>query len=328
MAYPSFLKPSSTTGKFLFLGLLILFVYSIFNGHLQVLQSYLGRDEFTFTAGHYKISLYSLFSGFLLVLTSLWITAIVSSFIEGRILKLSRMRNSTRVLFTKIVQITLYFIAFLIVLRIIGIDLTVFSIFGGAIGIGLGFGLQKTASNFVSGVILLSEKTIDLGDLIELSDGTMGFVKRISARYTLLETFETKEIIVPNEDMMTNKVINHTLSNTAGRVDITVGVSYRSDIQKAYDLILEAVHEYQGTIKNPEPNCFLTGFGDSSVDFLLHFWVSDVKKGRFQPKSDVLFKIWQKFKDNDIEIPFPQRDLHLKSVKEPWVVAELPENQP
>ena len=103
-----------------------------------------------------------------------------------------RMRNSTRVLFAKIAQIALYFVAFLVVLRIIGIDLTVFSIFGGAIGIGLGFGLQKTASNFVSGIILLSEKTVDLGDLIELDDGTLGFIKRISARYTLLETFETK----------------------------------------------------------------------------------------------------------------------------------------
>lgn len=321
------MKPSSTTGKFLFLGLLSLFVYSIFFGHLQVLESYLGSDEFTFKVGTYKLSLYSLFSSFLLVLTSIWITAIISSFIENRIFKIRRMRNATRVLFTKIAQMALYFVALLIVLRIIGIDLTVFSVFGGAIGIGLGFGLQKTASNFVSGMILLSEKTIDLGDLIELGDGTMGFVRRISARYTLLETFDSKEIIVPNEDMMTNKVVNYTLSNTAGRVDIEVGVSYGSDINKAHGLILEAANEYPGTIKDPHPNCFLTSFGDSSVDFLLHFWVSDVKQGRFQPKSDVLFSIWQKFKDNGIEIPFPQRDLHLKTFQEPVTFIHAGKNE-
>ena len=127
---------------------------------------------------------------------------------------------------------------------------------------------------------------------------------------------------------MTSKVVTHTLSNTAGRVDITVGVSYKSDIQKAHKLILEAATEYPGTIKDPEPNCFLTAFGDSSVDFLLHFWVQDVKKGRFLPKSDVLFSIWQKFKDNDIEIPFPQRDLHLKSIKESLTFVEKPNSNP
>ena len=122
--------------------------------------------------------------------------------------------------------------------------------------------------------------------------------------------------------MITSKVTNHTLSNAAGRIDVSVGVSYSANIQKAHELILEAACQYPGTLSDPEPNCFLTNFGDSSVDFLLHFWVSDVKKGRFLPKSEVLFSIWKKFKDNNIEIPFPQRDLHLKTVKDHFEFVE------
>ncbi len=322
MSLPEILKPSSTVGRILFLGLLVLMVYSVYSGYFETLEAFLGRDEFTFNTGVYKINLYKVLSFLLLVLTSFWITAIASSFIEKRILNIRSMRNSSRVLFAKIAQLALYIVAFLIVLKVIGMDLTAFSIFGGAIGIGLGFGLQKTASNFISGLILLYEKTIDLGDLIELSDGTMGFVKRISGRYTLIETFESKEIIVPNEDLMTGKVVNHTLSNTAGRIDIEVGVSYSSDIQKAHQLIIEAAKEYSGTISTPEAHCFLSNFGNSSVDFILHFWVSDVKKGRFLPKSDVLFSIWSKFKENGIEIPFPQRDLHLKTVRDDITIVE------
>ena len=129
----------------------------------------------------------------------------------------------------------------------------------------------------------------------------------------LIETFDSKEILVPNEDLITSRVTNWTYTNSRGRVEISVGVSYGSDIEKAHELILEAAREHPRCIEEPEPKCYLRNFGDSSVDFILHFWVDDVTKGRWEPHSEVMFDIWRKFKENKIEIPFPQRDLHLKT---------------
>ena len=223
------------------------------------------------------------------------------------------MRSASRSLVLKLVQIFIYFIAFILSLDIIGIDLTTLTVFGGALGIGLGFGLQKISSNFISGLILLMEKSVEEGDLIELTDGTFGFIRKVSARFTLVETFDGKEILVPNEDFITSRVVNWTYSNPHGRVEIPVGVSYGSDIEKAKQLILEAAKEHPRCVSEPEPQCFLRNFGDSSVDFILHFWVADVVQGRWGPQSEVMFSIWNKFAENGIEIPFPQRDLHLKT---------------
>jgi small-conductance mechanosensitive channel len=198
-------------------------------------------------------------------------------------------------------------------LDFVGIDLTTLTVFSGAVGIGLGFGLQKIASNFISGLILLMEKSIEEGDLIELADGTFGFVRRASARYTLVETFDSKEILVPNEDLITSRVVNWTFSNSSARVELEIGVSYHSDIELARDLILQAAAEHPRCAVTPEPACFLRTFGDSSVNFTLHFWVDDVTEGRWHPHSEVMFEVWRKFKDSGIEIPFPQRDLHIRS---------------
>ena len=195
----------------------------------------------------------------------------------------------------------------------IGLDLTTLTVFGGALGIGLGFGLQKIASNFISGLILLLERSVEQDDLIELPDGTSGFVRRSSARYTLIETFDGKEILIPNEDFITNRVTNWTLSSTKARIQINLGVAYGSDIEQAQELILQAAREHPRCIEDPEPQCFLLNFGDSSVDFTLLFWVENVVDGRWAPQSEVMFAIWRKFREHGIEIPFPQRDLHIKS---------------
>jgi small-conductance mechanosensitive channel len=129
----------------------------------------------------------------------------------------------------------------------------------------------------------------------------------------LFETFDGKEIMIPNEDFVTTRVINWTYSNTKGRVAINIGVSYKSDIKKARELILEAAREHERCSQDPEPTCFLREFADSSVNFLLFFWVDDIIKGRYQPQSEVMFAIWDKFAENNIEIPFPQRDVHIKN---------------
>lgn len=307
------IKPKGTYAKSLiFLMLAAIFALGT-TGHFEIIRQYLDTEALTFQAGTYEISAYGALRACLAVAIIFWIAAVISDFAETRISKIRKLRASNRALILKIIQIGLYFLAFLFALDVVGIDLTALTVFSGALGIGLGFGLQKIASNFISGIILLLEKSIEQDDLIELADGTFGFIRRSSARYTLIETFDSKEILIPNEDLITSRVTNWTFTNHKGRVEIPIGVSYGSDIEKARELILQAAKEHPRCIEEPEPKCYLRNFGDSSVDFILHFWVGDVAQGRWEPQSEVMFNIWKKFKDNNIEIPFPQRDLHLKT---------------
>ena len=282
-------------------------------GHFDVVREYLDTEALTFKAGGFEISAYKVLKSILIMILVFWMAAIVSDFAEKRLSKLRKIRAANRALILKIVHIGIYIVAGLIALDIVGIDLTTLTVFSGALGIGLGFGLQKIASNFISGIILLLEKSVEQDDLVELADGTFGFVRKASARYTLIETFDGKEILVPNEDLITSRVVNWTFTNSKGRVEIPIGVSYGSDIEKVQELILEAAREHPSCIEDPEPKCYLRNFGDSSVDFILHFWVADVAEGRWVPQSEVMFQIWKKFEKNGIEIPFPQRDLHLKT---------------
>lgn len=307
------IKPKGKYAKWLIFLTLVIILALGAGGHFEILRQYLDTESLTFKAGTYELSAYGALRILITLALVFWVAAIASEVIEKRIGKVRKVRAATRALLIKIFQIAIYIVAFLFSLDIIGINLTSLTVFSGALGIGLGFGLQKIASNFISGLILLLEKSVEQEDLIELPDGTFGFVRKTSARYTLVETFDTKELLIPNEDFITNRVTNWTLSNSKGRVEINVGVSYGSDIEKAHALILEAAKEHPRCIEQPPPVCYLRNFGDSSVDFTLHFWVSDVTLGRWGPQSDVLFSIWHKFKKNKIEIPYPQRDLHIKS---------------
>ncbi len=307
------IKPNRRSAKWLLFLVLIGIVVATYQGYFDSLRLLLDTPSLTLRIGSYGISAYTLLSGAIALALVFWTTAIVSDSVERKISRLHTVRAATRALAVKIAQILIYVIAFLVALDFVGIDLTTLTVFSGAVGIGLGFGLQKIASNFISGLILLMEKSIEEGDLIELSDGTFGFVRRASARYTLVETFDSKEILVPNEDLITSRVVNWTFSNSSARVEFHVGVSYHSDIELARELMLEAARAHPRCAKTPEPACYLLAFGDSSVDFTLHFWVDDVTLGRWPPQSEVMFEIWRKFKANGIEIPFPQRDLHIRS---------------
>lgn len=309
------LKPSGGIAQLLTLLLIGGVIYASYAGHLDTLRTVLSNDKYAFTISDYEITAYTVLKGIFIAVLLFWGTAIISGFGEARISRMHGMKRSTQILFTKFFQILVYVVAFLVGLDLMGIELTALAVFGGALGIGLGFGLQKITSNFISGIILLMEKTINQDDLIELQDGYSGFVRRISSRFTLLETFDGKEIMIPNEDFITSQVINWTYSNKKGRVEITVGVAYGSDLEHAQQLIIEAAKEHPRCMLDPEPTCFLNEFGDSSINFLLYFWVSDVTEGRLQPRSEVMMGIWKKFRDAGIEIPFPQRDLHIRSAE-------------
>lgn len=305
-------KPRRNAAKWLLFLALIAIVAATYMGYLNSVRAALDTPALTLRLGSFGFSAYTLLSGSIAIALVFWTTAIVADTVERKIARLHNVRAANRALVLKLAQILIYVIAFLVALDFVGIDLTTLAVFSGAVGIGLGFGLQKIASNFISGLILLMEKSVEEGDLIELADGTFGFIRRASARYTLVETFDSKEILVPNEDLITSRVINWTFSNASARVEIEVGVSYHSDIDLAHDLILEAAREHPRCAATPEPACFLRAFGDSSVNFILHFWVDDVTLGRWPPQSEVMFTIWRKFKAHGIEIPFPQRDVHIR----------------
>ncbi|PHZ83553.1 mechanosensitive ion channel family protein [Paremcibacter congregatus] len=307
------LKPRAWVAQVLLALLVVAFLSLGFLGYLKPLQAFLDSNALAFTVGEVRFSAYLLLKAVLTVIIAFWLAGIFAEFGETRIKQLTKLKASNRALLTKVFQILVYFIALLITLDVMSIDLTGLAIFSGAVGIGVGFGLQKITSNFMSGLILLFEKSVEEGDLVELDSNTVGFVRQTGARYTLVETFEGREIMIPNEDFITNRVTNWTYSNNQGRIDINIGVSYGSDLDTAYALILEAAQEHPRCSRSPGPECFLVDYGESSVDFTLYFWVDNIIDGRKRPRSDVLFSIWRKFKENKIEIPFPQRDLHIKT---------------
>ena len=290
----------------------IAFLSLAYLGYLEPIQSVLDADELSFNVGNTRFSAYLLVKAALFIVILIWLTRLVTHFGEQQVRSIKGINTSNKALIVKAIQISVYFVAFFIALNIIGIDVTSLTIFSGAVGIGVGFGLQKIASNFISGLILLFEKSVEEDDLIELDDGTAGFVRSTGARYTLIETFESRDIMIPNEDFITNRVTNWTFRNTRGRIEINVGVAYGSDLDQVKEIILEAARNHPRCSLNPAPVCYLVEFGDSSVNFTLYFWVEDIVAGRMEPRSDVLFAIWHKFKEQDIEIPFPQRDIHMK----------------
>ncbi|HAY45172.1 MAG TPA: mechanosensitive ion channel protein MscS [Gammaproteobacteria bacterium] len=307
------LRPKEWIVKLLLAIVVVAFLAAAFLGYLNPIITFLDSDTLAFQVGETRISAYLVVKALLAITLLFWVAGLFSDLSEKKIKTLRNIKASNRSLITKALQIFIYFIAALIALDVLGIDLTALTVLGGAIGIGIGFGLQKITSNFISGLILLFEKSIEEDDLVELEDGTAGFVRHTGARYTLIETFEGRELMIPNEDFITKRVTNWTFSNTKGRIDIDVGVSYGSDLEKASELILEAANEHPRCSKDTAAECFLVEFGDSSVNFTLFFWVDDIIEGRKRPRSDVLFSIWRKFKENNIEIPFPQRDLHIKN---------------
>jgi small-conductance mechanosensitive channel len=307
------LKPSTWLSKALLVLLVVGFLSLDFLEMLQPIKAFIDSEDLSIHIGETRLSIYLMTKALITIVMFFLLTGIISEFGEKRIKAIKGIHSSNKALINKAFHIFVYFIGFLIGLNVLGIDLTAFAIFGGAIGIGIGFGLQKITSNFISGLILLFEKSIENGDMVELSDGTYGLIRKTSARYTLLETFEGREMMIPNEDFIINRVTNWTFNNRKGRLEINIGVAYESDIEKAMELILEAANEHSRCIHDPKPSCYLKEFADSSVNFMLFFWVADVSKGRYRTKSEVMLSIWRKFKEHDIAIPYPQRDIHIKN---------------
>lgn len=259
-----------------------------------------------------RISLYTVAKSTLALVVLLTLAIYLTGLLESRIRTSRSLSPSLQVLFAKSLKIVLVTLAVLIAVRSLGIDLTALAVMGGAIGLGVGFGLQRVVANLVSGVILLVDKSIKPGDVIAVS-GTYGWVTALGGRYVSVVTRDGVEHLIPNEVLMAERVENwtHTHSNTRLKVDI--GIHYDSDVRKAIDLCVEATRDVPRVLEDPAPKCLLIGFGDSSVDLQLRFWIADAQNGVRNVTSEILLRVWDAFRAHGIEIPYPQRDVHVRS---------------
>ncbi len=269
-------------------------------------------ENLHFSIGNFRVTLWSISAGIIAFAIMLWLSLALSQVVEDQIKRVPRLSPSLKVLVTKIVRVGLIILTIAVALSSMGLNLSALTVFGGALGLGLGFGLQKVISNFVSGIILLLDNSIKPGDVIEI-DGTYGWINHLRGRYASVITRDGTEHLIPNEDLITQRVINWSFTNNLVRLRVPIGVSYDSDPNQCIKLVLEATNSVDRVLKDPQAACLLKGFGESSVDLELRLWISDPSNGVANVKSKVLLKIWDSFKENNIEIPFPRRDIHIKS---------------
>lgn len=279
--------------------------------------------ELSFNVGKISITAYMIIKLFITGLLLLWTAGAVKDGLNASLARMTHIRWSTRQLLQNLSSIGVYVVAVLIALSILGIDLTAFAVLGGALGVGIGLGLQKIASNFISGLILLSEQSIQVNDMIEIAGSNIsGLVRHTGARYTLIETLDKREIMIPNDDLVTERVVNWTYSNAHGVMNIDVGVAYDSDLEKVRDILLDIVGNHPAVLKDPAPSCLLKEFGASAVNFAIFVHLEDVRERRLGIKSEILFDIWRRFKENNIDIPYPQLKLHYTPQQTPAALAE------
>lgn len=282
-------------------------------------------DSWAIDIGQLHISTLTVLKVALYLWLSLWMANGLATLVERRLEASSTVAPSMRVLGAKLTRIGLITAAILIAVSAVGIDLTALAVFSGALGVGLGFGLQKIFSNLVSGVILLMDRSIKPGDVIAVNN-TFGWINHLGARYASVITRDGIEHLIPNEELITQRVENWSYSNDLVRLRIPIGISYHSDPRQALALCVEAAKQVTRVVDDPEPRCQLMGFGDSSVDLELRIWINDPTNGRANVISEVLLGVWDLFRQHDIQIPFPQRDLHIQSVlgeKEPLSLSAM-----
>lgn len=270
-------------------------------------------EDLSFSLGETRVSMLGVAKALVAGIIIFWITFGLSRFLEARIHKSKALTPSVQVLTAKLVRVGLISAAVLIILSNSGINITAFAVFSGALGVGIGFGLQKIVSNLISGIILLLDRSIKPGDVIEVGQ-TYGRVNAMGARYASVITRDAMEFLIPNEDLITQQVINWSYSSKNVRLRAQIGVSYDTDIPKALKLIEATAQEVPRVLSNPAPRCLMRGFGDSSIDLELRFWIADPEEGCRNVTSEVLVSVWRLFKKEGINVPFPQRDIRVEMV--------------
>lgn len=268
-----------------------------------------------FQLGQLHFSLLHVNRAFFLLLALYWVSTNLRVLSHFWLTTKSGLTPAAQILLYRLGCIFLFLLCVVIVLHYLGLDLTVFALFSGALGLGLGFGLQKIFANLVSGFILLADKSIKPGDVIQLGD-KYGWINFLGSRYVSVITRDATEHLIPNENLITGEVINWSYSQNLVRLRVPVGVAYGSDLEKAKELMLAAAADTLRVLKDPKPACLLTGFGDNAVNLEARVWINDPQNGIASVKSDLFWGIWQRFREHGIEMPYPQRDLHLKYIPE------------
>ncbi|WP_280821858.1 mechanosensitive ion channel family protein [Mesorhizobium soli] len=268
-------------------------------------------DSLAFPLGAMRISALTVLKAAVLLIATVWLAIVVGNYFDERVQSFEELTPSIRILIGKVAKIGLVLVAGAIALSSVGVDLSALTVFSGAVGVGVGFGLQKVVSNFVSGVIILLDKSIKPGDTISL-EGTFGWIRELRARFVSVVTRDGHEYLIPNEDFITRRVINWSFSDKLVRLDVNFGVSYKADPHKVIQLAIEAALGVDRVEADHGPVCWLTGFGESSLDFVLRFWIHDPQQGLTNVRGNVLLALWDTFKENGIEIPYPHRELIMK----------------
>jgi small-conductance mechanosensitive channel len=267
-------------------------------------------DSIALELGETRISLWLLLQAAFILGVFFMIARFLSRTTSAQIKRNDDISPSLQVLLVKFLQVVLFGAAFFIGLRIVGFDLTGLAVLSGAIGIGVGFGLQKVVSNLVSGIIILLDKSIKPGDVITVGE-TFGWINSLGARYVSITTRDGREYLIPNEDLITTQVVNWSHSNDFVRLDIYFGTAYGDNPHDVRKLAIEAAASVDRVLEHRPPVCHIVGFGDSSVDYILRFWIKDPTDGLTNIRGNVYLALWDTFADNGISIPFPQREVKM-----------------
>jgi small-conductance mechanosensitive channel len=247
-----------------------------------------------------------------LLAVALWLSNIASNFLEGRITQSRDLTPSIQVLLVKMVRLTLMVLAIAIVMSAVGINLSALALFSGAIGVGIGFGLQKIVSNFISGVILLADKSVKPGDLVTIGD-SFGRISAMNTRYISVAAGDGREFLIPNEDLITQKVVNWTYTDKNTLVKVVFGTNYDADPRQVCKLAVDIAAATPRVIALKPPTCLLTEFAEAGMKFALTFWISDPDAGMDNVRSDVMLSLWEAFKHEGIRVPYPVREIRVRN---------------
>jgi small-conductance mechanosensitive channel len=277
-------------------------------------------DSWALAFGSVRVSLWDLLVMIAVVAFCILLGKIGSHWARRAVRRAGRLDSTQQLLAEKLITIAFWTLAFFLGVDLLGIDLTALAVFSGAFGLAIGFGLQKTIGNLIAGIILLMDKSIKPGDVIAIADqagqSTFGQIRKIGVRAVSLVTRDQKEYLIPNENLMVNQVENWSYSSRNVRVQVPVGVSYQADLDLAEKLMLEAAKSCRRILASPPPVVWMKAFGDNAVHFTIQCWIQDPEEGVGNVQSAVLKQVWALFKQQGIELPYPQRDLHLRSSDE------------
>jgi len=286
--------------------LMALHLSGILPGILDALESV------KFNIGKNPVNLLLALQGMLTILVTIFIALWVSRVIENKVMRVQHVNMNLRVVMAKLLRMFLLFIAVLIALSAVGLDITMLSVFGGALGVGLGFGLQRIASNYVSGFIILLDESMQIGDVVTI-DTHYGVVSDLRTRYLVLRKLDGTQVIIPNETLIINPVINHSFTDHKARVQMPIQVSYDSPLETAMQLIVDISVRHSRVLVEPEPSVQIKGFGENGIDLMLSIWIPDPEEGSGSLQSEIYLEIWRAFQANKISIPFPQREVRILS---------------